>query len=85
MCITKEEREKAGYRSFREWIEDPKNFYIGLNVEKYLKDSTPSNWVNPFLMYYGGEDANRLYESFMRSNRVLREYLPTLEDKVLGC
>ena len=21
----------------------------------------------------------------MRSNRVLREYLPTLEDKVLGC
>ena len=48
MCITKEEREKAGYRSFRQWIEDPKNMYIRLNVQKYSKDSTPSNWVNPF-------------------------------------
>ena len=51
MCITTEEREKAGYRSFRQWIEDPKNVYIGSNVQKYLKNSTPSNsrgnWIPP--------------------------------------
>ena len=90
-CITKDEREKDGYSSFRQWIEDPKNVYIGNNLHKYAQDCTPSNWINPFQwinpfhMHYKGEDANKIYESFMRSNGVLLEYLPMLEDKVLGC
>ena len=90
-CITKEEREKDGYSSFRQWIEDPKNVYIGNNLHKYAQDCVPSNWINPFQwinpfhMHYKGEDANKIYESFMRSNGVLLEYLPMLEDKVLGC
>ena len=84
-CITKDEREKDGYSSFRQWIEDPKNVYIGNNLHKYAQDCAPSNWINPFHMHYKGEDANKIYESFMRSNGVLLEYLPMLEDKVLGC
>ena len=63
-CITKEEREKDGYISFRQWIEDPKNVYIGSNVQKYAKDYTPSNWVNPFRMYYGGEDRGQTDRGF---------------------
>merc|ERR1712215_326229 len=45
----------------------------------------PFQWINPFHIHYKGEDANTIYESFMRSNGVLLEYLPMLEDKVLGC
>ena len=25
MCVSKEEREKAGYTSFRQWLENPQN------------------------------------------------------------
>ena len=85
MCVTKEEREKAGYSSFREWIEDSRSVYIGANVQKYAPSHIPSHWVNPFYGYYQGEEANKLYESFIRHNDVLKQCLPELKDKVLGC
>jgi len=58
MCITKEEREKAGYRSFRQWIEDLKNVHCVHRTKcaNVCKAFTPSNWVNPFKMYYRGKD-----------------------------
>ena len=65
MCVSKEEREKAGYTSFREWIEDPRSVYIGANVKKYAPSHIPSHWVNPFYGYYKGEEANKLFESFI--------------------
>merc|ERR1712030_67065 len=73
-CITKEEREKNGYSSFRQWIEDLKNVYIGNNLHKYAQDCVPSNWINPFQwinqfhMHYKGEDANKIYESFKQNS-----------------
>ena len=85
MCVTKEEREKAGYSSFREWIEDSRSIYIGANVQKYAPSHIPSHWVNPFYGYYQGEEANKLFESFIRHKDVLKQYLPGLKDKVLGC
>ena len=52
MSVTKEEREKAGYSSFRELIEDSHNVYIEANVRKYAPSHIPSHWVNPFYGYY---------------------------------
>ena len=85
MYVSKEEREKAGYTSFREWIEDPRSVYIGADMRKYAPSHIPSHWVNPFYGYYQGEEANKLFESFIRHNDVLRQCLPELKDKVLGC
>ena len=66
MSVTKEEREKSGYSSFREWIEDSRSVYIGANVRKYAPCHIPSHLVNPFYGYYQGEKANKLFESFIR-------------------
>ena len=85
MCVTKEEREKAGNSSFREWIVDSRSVYIGANVQKYAPGNAPSLWENPFHFYYQGEEANKLFESFICQNDVLKQCLPQLKDKVLGC
>ena len=61
MCVTKEEREKAGYSSFREWIEDSNSVYIRTNVRKYAPRHIASQWVNPFYGYYQGEQAKKLF------------------------
>ena len=37
-CIAKVQREKDGYKSFKAWIEDPKNVYIGPHLHKYVKN-----------------------------------------------
>ena len=85
MCVSKEEREKAGYTSFRQWLENPQNEFIGPNVRKYAPYHPHSQWTNPFYGYYQGEEANELYESFIRNNDILKKCLPALKDKVLGC
>ena len=41
MRVTKEEMEKVGYTSFREWIEDPRSVYIEANVQKYAPSHIP--------------------------------------------
>ena len=37
-CIVKDHREKDGYKSFKAWIDDPKNVYIGPHLHKYVKN-----------------------------------------------
>ena len=85
MGVTKEEKENAGYSSFGERIEDPQSVYIGGNVQKYAHSHIPSLWVNPFYGYYHGEEANKLFESFIRNNDVLKQCLLQLKDKIIGC
>ena len=36
-CIAKEQREKDGYKTFKAWIEDPKNVYIEPHIHKYVQ------------------------------------------------
>ena len=35
-CVRREEREKDGFSSFKEWVEAPSHIYIGHNIRKYL-------------------------------------------------
>jgi len=86
-CIGKDQREKEGYNTFREWIEDPKNVYISCNLHKYVKNynGKESMWMNPYQAHFSKVEANRLYENFIRSNDVLMQSIPSLENKVLGC
>ena len=37
-CVKREEREKDGFSSFKEWVEAPNHIYIGHNIRKYLND-----------------------------------------------
>ena len=41
--------------------------------------------MNPFYGYYQEEEANKLYESFIGHNDVLKQSLSELKDKILGC
>jgi hypothetical protein len=89
-CINKEEREKDGFMSFKDWIDVPSHEYIGPNVHKYTRNFNryPSLWVNPFYNHfnrYSGEEGNRLFEFFIRHNPALKECIPQLENKVMGC
>ena len=31
-CVKREEREKDGFSSFKEWVETPSHIYIGHNI-----------------------------------------------------
>ena len=86
-CLTKEQREKEGYKTFKAWIEDPKNVYIGPHLHKYVKNYSgmESLWMNPYQAHFPKVEANKLFKNFIRSNDVLMQAIPTLANKVLGC
>ena len=86
-CLTKDQREKEGYKTFKAWIEDPKNVYIGPHLHKYVKNyrGKESLWMNPYQAHFPKAEANTLFENFIRSNDVLMQAIPTLANKVLGC
>ena len=86
-CIAKEQREKDGYKTFKAWIEDPKNVYIGPHLHKYVKNynGKESLWMNPYQAHFPKAEANKLFEELIRSNQVLMNSIPSLANKVLGC
>lgn len=87
-CVKREEREKDGFSSFKEWVEAPNHIYIGHNIRKYLNDfiKKDSIWCNPFITFdLGREEKIEYYEAFLRCNPHLLEQLNELENKVLGC
>ena len=86
-CIAKDQREKDGYKSFKAWIEDPKNVYIGPHIHKYVQNynGKESMWMNPYQAHFPKTDANTLFGNFIKRNDVLLHALGSLTDKVLGC
>ena len=86
-CVAKDQREKDGYNSFKAWIEDPKNVYIGPHIHKYVQkyNGKESLWVNPYQAHFPKTDANTLFENFIKRNDVLLHAIGSLTDKVLGC
>ena len=53
-CITKNQREKDGFQSFKAWIEHDNHEYIGPNLHKYVKNykGKESMWINPYLSHF---------------------------------
>jgi hypothetical protein len=86
-CIAKDHREKDGYKTFKAWIDDSNNVYIGCNLHKYVKNynGKESMWMNPYQAHFPKDEANKLFEKFIRSNEVLMKSIPSLVNKVLGC
>ena len=86
-CIAKDHREKDGYKTFKAWIEDPKNVYIGPHIHKYVKNynGKESMWMNPYQAHFPRAEANKLFEKLIRSNQVLMNSIPSLANQVLGC
>jgi hypothetical protein len=86
-CITKDQREKDGFKSFKEWLEHYNHEYIGHSLHKYVKNYSgkESMWSNPYQPHFGRNEANELFENFVRNNEVLKKCIPYLENKVLGC
>lgn len=86
-CLAKEQREKDGYKTFKAWIEDPKNVYIGPNIHKYVQNykGKESMWMNPYQAHFTKTEANTLFENFIKKNDVLLHAIPSLANKVLGC
>ena len=70
-CVRREEREKDGFSSFKEWVEAPSHIYIGCNIRKYLKDynKKDSIWCNPFITFdLSREETNKYYATFVKCN-----------------
>ena len=63
-CVRREEREKDGFSSFREWVETPSHIYIGHNIRKYLNDfnKKDSIWCNPFITFYLSREETNNYK-----------------------
>ena len=85
--FAKDQREKDGYKSFKAWIDDPKNVYIGPHLHKYVKNynGKESMWMNPYQAHFPKAEANKLFENFIRSQAVLYNCIPSLTNTVLGC
>ena len=52
--VKREEWERSGVSSFKEWAEAPNHIYIGHNIRKYLNDfnkKKDSIWCNPFITF----------------------------------
>ena len=85
--VNREHREKQGYKSFKEWLEQYNHVYIGPSVYKYVKNygGRECIWMNPYQAHFPRDEANELFEKFVRSNEALMNQLDYLENKVLGC
>ena len=85
--VNREHREKQGYKSFKEWLEQYNHVYIGPSVYKYVKNygGRECIWMNPYQAHFPRDVANDLFEKFVRSNEALMNQLDYLENKVLGC
>ena len=67
----------------REWCKSPRNVYIGRRTE--LLEG--SKWANPFRISSSNsrEKVVKLYELYIRNNRVLLGDIHELKGKNLGC
>ena len=61
-CVRREEREKDGISSFKEWVETPSHIYIAQNIRKYLNDfnKKDSIWSNPFITFDISREEKRI-------------------------
>ena len=97
---TKQRSLKPGYqclvrdflapKTFRQWVAEEGNVYIGSNLARYLKDPSAEDvWGHRELdrdLFYnkiGPNEYKILYEEFVRQERW--ELLDSLAGKVLGC
>jgi hypothetical protein len=69
-----------GITDFQEWKKNPKNLYIGRNMEFYVKGATESKWKNP----YKGDNCIEKYEEYIRENKLYND-IHELKGKELGC
>ena len=83
--VKKAELNKREIKDFSAWQEKDGNFYIGRNMDFYVKGTKKSKWCNPFsVKKYGLDECLRLYEEHVRKN--LMNSLEELRDKKeLGC
>ena len=83
--VSKEEREKDGFKSFKDWMKKEDHIYIGPYVQKYMKSTyaKPSLWINPYYGHFKEEEAKEVFEGYLRANKHLMQRLPELEGKIL--
>ena len=84
-CVDKEHREKDGFETFREWIEEENHVYIGSNIAKYAPGVEANEWSMPWEIKPFAKNMGRRYEAYLRSKDDLTDLLSTLTDKDLGC
>lgn len=83
--IRKANLKKIGYRDLEHWLENPNHIYIGRNMVFYVPGSVKSKWANPFnVKKYGRDKCLELYREHIL-NSDLKNQLPELKGKVLGC
>ncbi len=83
--VKKKFLNELGYVDFESWASNPKNLYIGRNMNFYVKGAGASKWQNPFAVKkYGLEKCLELYEEYVRTSGLIND-LDELKGKTLGC
>lgn len=66
------------------WLENPKNVYIGRNMSFYVKGAEKSKWHNPYTVKKFGIDKSlKLYEKYLLSNKQLMNDIGELKIKAM--
>ena len=90
--LKKENLNKIGFDSLKDWYYVPDNVYAGCNLHKYLhveeiyKQYIPdvAEFWNPFsVAYFGVTESLRRYKEFMLSEK--RSKVKALANKNIGC
>lgn len=69
--VQKRALRRSGYRSLKDWIDDPDNVYIGRKTSG-APDNYDFKWGNPFPEYkYGREECIEMFEKYLYSSGLI--------------
>ena len=91
VCVKVNNLRKLGYNSFKEWLSNPSNKYVGRHgrifIDKKIFPYKGSEFCNPFKVGKDGtlEEVVDKYEKYLDSNKELSSKLFTLKSCNLGC
>ena len=82
--VQKRELRRSGYRSLKDWVDDPDNVYIGRKTSG-APDNYDFKWGNPFPEYkYGREECIKMFKKHLYSSGLIDD-IEELRGKNLGC
>jgi len=79
------ELRKNGYNSFKEWLDDPNNVYVGRKVH-YVDGTFDSMFRNPYYgKKYNREECIEMFKVYIQNDSNLMDNVKKLKGKNLGC
>lgn len=86
ISVKKEDLNRAGYRNFNHWNQDPRHLYIGRDMTFYVEGTVCSKWKPPFsVKKYSTKQALKKYKLYLCETGLLYDMHELENITELGC